>query len=84
MRRTGRTGCRAADAPVVGVDVTPDTVACEQRASDAGVRPMDHHLTRPMQLQVLGELSGAAPDAGYLSRHVDVSVRCVRPERGRT
>ena len=49
VRRTGRTGRRAADAPVVGVDVTPSTVAREQRAADAGVRPMDALLTRPMQ-----------------------------------
>ena len=48
-RRTGRTGVRAADTPVVGDDVTPGTVARELAAPDAGVRPMDHRLTRPMQ-----------------------------------
>ena len=51
VRRTGRTGVRASDAPVVGVDVTPSTVPRVQRAPDAGVRPMDVLLTRPMRFQ---------------------------------
>ena len=62
-RRTGRTGVRAPDAPVVGGDVTPGTVPRELGAPDAGVRPMDHLLTRPMRLRVLEELSGPSPDA---------------------
>jgi hypothetical protein len=50
-RRTGRTGRRAADAPVVGVDVTQHCAARALGAADAGVRPLDVLLTRPMRFQ---------------------------------
>jgi hypothetical protein len=52
--RTGRTGRRVADAPVVGVDVTSGAVSRALGAADAGVRPMDVLLTRPMRFQALG------------------------------
>ena len=63
VHRTGRTGVRVADAPVVGVDVTQHCAARALGAADAGVRPMDVLLTRPMHFRVLEELSGPSPDA---------------------
>jgi hypothetical protein len=79
-RRTGRTGRRAADAPVVGVDVTPYCAARVLGAADAGVRPMDHRLTRPMRFQPAGSSLEPHRTQAIYCVTPDVSVRCVRPE----
>ena len=59
---------------MVGVDVTPSAVPRMQSASDAGVRPMDALLTRPMQIRDVGLLSGPPSDARYLQRQRDVTA----------
>ena len=63
VRRTRRTGVRAMDAPVGGVEVTSGREQRRLCASDAWVRPMANLLTRPMQIRALGMLSGPSPDA---------------------
>ena len=81
-RRTGHTRVRAADAPVVGDDVTSGAVPRVLGAADAGVRPMDAPLTRPMRFQALGSSLEPHRTHGIYCIMNDVSVRWVRPEHG--